>query len=211
MPNVLKLESAFSAEAANSVATGAFDHFVNSRAALLSAFVWGFAEATFFFIVPDVFLTLLACRALRPALRASLATLSGALLGGALMFAGGVWFPATTHEWLLRVPAISPELVAQVQSQLAQHGLLALLLGPLQGVPYKIYAVVAGSAQQSALAFLLVSIPARYVRFLLALLAARGLSKLLQSWTQRRVELELTLLFALWLEFYCFYFTKFGW
>jgi membrane protein YqaA with SNARE-associated domain len=127
------------------------------------------------------------------------------------MFAGSALAPAIAYEWLLHIPAISPELVAQVETQLVAHGLWALLLGPLQGVPYKIYAVVSGARDGSWLAFLLVSIPARYLRFLLATLAARGLSRLVQRWTRRRVEFELTLLAALWLEFYCFYFTRFGW
>jgi membrane protein YqaA with SNARE-associated domain len=204
-------EHAAAGSMATPAAPGAFDRFVNSRTALAAAFAWGLAEATFFFIVPDVLLTLLACRAWRPAWRASLAALSGALLGGLLMFAGGALAPAVASEWLLRVPAISPELVAQVQAQLEQNGLRALFLGPLQGVPYKIYAVVAGTQGLSWWAFVLVSLPTRYLRFLLAVLAARGLSGLLQRWTQRRVEFELTILLALWLEFYCFYFTKFGW
>jgi len=204
-------EQVFVTRAHGNAAPTAFDRFVNSRAALATAFGWGLAEATFFFIVPDVFLTLLACRAWRPALRASVAALSGALLGGLLMFAGGALFPALTLEWLVRVPAISPELVAHVQTQFAQQGLGALFLGPLQGVPYKIYAVVAGVQGKHGLGFFLVSIPARYLRFLLAVLAARGLSSLLQRWTRRRVEFELTLLLALWLEFYCLYFTWFGW
>ena len=57
------------------------DEFVSSRAALTLAFAWGFLEATFFFIVPDVLLTLIACRMLRPALKASVAALTGALIG----------------------------------------------------------------------------------------------------------------------------------
>lgn len=211
MPTASVTEQVFVTRAHGNAAPTAFDRFVNSRAALATAFVWGLAEATFFFIVPDVFLTLLACRALRPALRASAAALIGALLGGMLMFAGGVWATTAASEWLVHVPAISPELVAQVQTQLSTHGLWALLLGPLQGVPYKIYAVGAGAQGRHWLAFLLVSLPARYLRFLLAVLAARGLSRLLQRWTRRRVEFEVTLLAALWLEFYCFYFTRFGW
>ena len=207
----LTYASAFSIESATAPRATAYDRFVHSRAALFAAFVWGLAEATFFFIVPDVLITLLACRAFRPALKATVAALCGALLGGSLIFACSTYRPDVTHRYLLRVPAISAELVAQVQTQLEERGLIGLLLGPLKGIPYNIYAVLWGAEGGDWLRFLLISIPARYTRFLLSALAARGLAWFLQRWTARRVEFELTVLAALWLEFYCFYFARFGW
>lgn len=207
----LTYESSFPIESATASQATAYDRFVHSRAALRLAFAWGLAEATCFFIVPDVLITLLACRALRPALKATVAALCGALLGGSLMFACALWRPDVMHRYLLRVPAISAELVAQAQNQLEERGTTSLLLGPLQGIPYKIYAVIWGAEGGDWLRFLLISIPARYSRFLLSALAARGLAWLLQRWTARRIEFELTVLAALWLEFYCFYFNRFGW
>src|SRR5258706_1708194 len=56
---------------------------------ILASFVWGLAESSFFFFVPDVGLTFLALRNYRAALRATLAALAGALIGGALMYAWG--------------------------------------------------------------------------------------------------------------------------
>jgi hypothetical protein len=53
---------------------------VNGIAAL-----WGLAEATLFFIVPDVWLTLITVWSPRKALIACLFALLGALAGGALM------------------------------------------------------------------------------------------------------------------------------
>lgn len=189
----------------------AYDHFVNSRAALWLAFAWGCAEATLFFIVPDVLLTLLACRAWRQAGRASLAACLGALLGGSLMFAAGTSHPAATHGWLLRVPAIQAELVTQVETQLAAHGLMSMLLGPLKGIPYKIYAATWGAQGGDWLSFFLYSMPARLPRLWLGVLAAHSLAWLLRHWTRRRAALEIAILSALWLGFYCFYFNRFGW
>ncbi len=48
----------------------------------LTSLIWGFAEATFFFIVPDVLLTLIALKNWRLATRACLWSLGGALIGG---------------------------------------------------------------------------------------------------------------------------------
>src|SRR5262245_5195363 len=125
------------------------DDFASSRAALVLAFAWGLAEATFFFIVPDVVLTLIACRALKAAVKATVAALAGALIGGALMYALGSSEPQFARAGLDRIPAISPELIARVGDQIDQSGLLAVMLGPIKGIPYKIYAVEWGARQES--------------------------------------------------------------
>jgi hypothetical protein len=51
----------------------------------LLALIWGFAEATVFFVVPDVLLTAIPVRDLRAASLACFLALLGALAGGTLM------------------------------------------------------------------------------------------------------------------------------
>ena len=53
---------------------------------MLLALLWGLAEATFFFIVPDVFLSLVAILGGWRTWRHIVAAIFGALLGGALLF-----------------------------------------------------------------------------------------------------------------------------
>ena len=189
----------------------ALDDFASSRAALILAFVWGLAEATFFFIVPDVLLTLIACRKLRPALNATLAALAGALAGGVFMYALGTRRPDTARAFLDHVPAITPALLTRVSGQINESGLLALLLGPLKGIPYKIYAVDWGARRGTFIGFLLISVPARYVRFFLAALAARVIARLIQPLTHNSAVIEISILIAIWTAFYTFYFARFGW
>ena len=120
--------------------TSSLDEFAASRAALTLAFGWGLAEATFFFIVPDVLLILIACRALtlRPVVKAKVAALVGAIAGGALMYSFGVREPQTARVFLDHVPTISPALIAEVERQTNESGLLAVLIGPVKGIPYRI-------------------------------------------------------------------------
>jgi membrane protein YqaA with SNARE-associated domain len=195
----------------NQSVRSALDDFASSRAALALAFAWGLAEATLFFIVPDVLLTLIACRALKPALRATIAALVGALAGGALMYAFGVREPHTARAFLDHIPAISQELITSVAAQIDESGLIAVLLGPIKGVPYKIFAVEWGARGGSFGGFLLISIPARYVRFVLAALAARGIARLIEPLTHRRAAIETLILAVIWVAFYGFYFSRFGW
>src|SRR5437667_2766621 len=122
------------------------------------AFSWGFAEATFFFLVPDVALMFIALRGFGAGLRASAAALAGALLGGSLMYICGREVPSAAEAFLSHVPGIHTALLATVRETLALNGAAALSLGPLRGIPYKIYAVEWGVLDRRFLAFLLVSI-----------------------------------------------------
>jgi len=191
--------------------TSSLDEFLSSRAALTLAFAWGLAEATFFFIVPDVLLTLIACRKLKPALFATIAALAGALAGGALMFAFGLGEADAARVFLDHVPAISSELITRVAAQINESGALAVLLGPIKGIPYKIYAVNWGAQQRSFMSFMLISIPARYIRFFLATIAARGIARIIEPVTHHRATIELLIVAVVWIAFYSVYFGRFGW
>jgi membrane protein YqaA with SNARE-associated domain len=193
-----------------SASTSALDKFALSRAAFVLALAWGLAEATFFFIVPDVLLTLIACRALKPALKATTLALLGALLGGALMYAIGRRDPVNARAFLDHIPAISTALVSRVSSQIGENGLWAVLLGPMKGIPYKIYAVEWGSREGSLITFMLISIPARYIRFFLAAVFARAIARLIEPLTHHRAAIEVMILAVIWIGFYVFYFTRFG-
>jgi membrane protein YqaA with SNARE-associated domain len=186
------------------------DDLAVSHAVLTLALAWGLAEATFFFIVPDVLLTLIACRTLKPALKATVAVLIGALAGGTIMYTFGSHQSAGARAFLDHIPAISMALDTRVADQIAEKGLVAVLRGPSQGIPYKIYAVEWGARGGSLLAFLLISIPARCFRFLLASLAARGIARLADPLTHHSAAIEVSILSVVWVAFYSFYFLRFG-
>ncbi|MBL9216166.1 MAG: hypothetical protein JNG83_11875 [Opitutaceae bacterium] len=139
----------------------------SGRGALGLAGAWGLAEATFFFLVPDVLLSRLALQRPRLAFAACGTAVAGALLGGVTLFAFGQDGPTraallAAADWL---PGISPALVEQARSGLAQHGLVALFTGVLAGVPYKLYAVQAAEAGIGWAGFIAVSLAARFARF----------------------------------------------
>ena len=170
------------------------------------ALLWGFAEATLFFIVPDVWLSAIAVgRSHRAALRATGWAIGGAVLGGALMHAWGRVDPAGVIAVCDRLPAISPAMIAGVRDDLARQGAVAVVIGGVTGVPYKIYAVLAPEAGLSLLPFLLISIPARAIRFVLAVLIADGINRLLARWLPLRQRYAV--LGVVWLAFYVFYFA----
>lgn len=170
--------------------------------------LWGFAEATLFFIVPDVLLSAVALTSVRRALLLSVWVLGGALIGGALMWALGRGDLASGEALLAQLPAIDAAMVADVGQQLESSGLPALFAGPVTGTPYKIYALQSGGLGIGLVEFLIVSIPARMLRFVVVILAVAGISKLLErSLDLRRRQVVLALS---WTAFYAWYFHAFS-
>ena len=168
------------------------------------ALLWGFAEATLFFLVPDVLLSYVAVRSFRESMPACGWALLGAVLGGAGMyFWGRVDLVGATYV-LDSIPGISPVMVEGVEASLAQDGLWTLFLGPLKGVPYKIYAVEAGALHLSAAGFFLASLPARLVRFVLVMFLVSGLSQSVFRWMT--LKYKYAVLTAIWALFYTGYF-----
>jgi hypothetical protein len=170
----------------------------------LVAGLWGLAEATLFFLVPDVWLSLAGRRQLNTGLQACRWALAGALAGGALVYVWGVYDRPGALAVIESVPAISPAMVARVAAQLADHGVLAIFVGPLTGTPYKLYAAQAADAGIGFMLFLLVSLPARGIRFVLVTLGVHYGLKIVPAKFARHPT---ALILSCWVLFYIFYFT----
>ncbi len=172
----------------------------------IAAALWGFAEATLFFVVPDVLLSAAGVARLRRGLVACGFALGGALADGALMYGWGRYDAAGALAVLDRLPAISPEMLAAVRDDLTRSGSGAILLGPLSGTPYKIYAVQSSAAGLGLVPLLLVSIPARLIRFVGVTLIAHVLLNRYRfaAWDYRS---RLWLLLGAWGAFYAVYFS----
>jgi membrane protein YqaA with SNARE-associated domain len=169
------------------------------------AFAWGLAEATVFFIVPDVLLTRLALKNFRSAWTASLWAVGGALLGGTVLYLAarnGVapFLPGAFN----RIPGISPGLIEHTGVALKDQGLAALASGALAGQPYKLYAVHAGLQHVPFLAFIAASAAARLARFLLTAGLIWGIGLGLRK---RSETFRLRLHLGGWVAFYIVYFT----
>ncbi len=144
---------------------------------LIASAIWGFGEATLFFIIPDVILTAIAIRSLRKALIACACALAGALIGGTLMYCWGMQSPEEAATAVDQVPLVSAVMITDVRTDLRQDGVIALVTGPINGTPYKIYAVSAHQSNISYPKFIAASTFARTARFVVTSLIAWALSR----------------------------------
>jgi membrane protein DedA with SNARE-associated domain len=175
----------------------------------LIAFLWGVAEAMLFFIVPDVYLGVVALINWRRGLLATAAAVAGAILGGAIMYALAAAHGTAIDQLLDRVPLISPQIVNSVSEQMQSTGLRAMVGGPQRGIPYKIYAAQAGQQHLPFMLFLLVTIPARLARILPFALPCAAFGVLFKSLVQRRTRLVLFAYALFWVGIYVSYYLRF--
>lgn len=144
--------------------------------AICAGLVWGTAEASFFFIVPDVLLSAYAIRSGRLALSALAGSLAGACLGGGAMFLWAQGAPAAATAAVDAVPFIPQRLFGFAAELSAAHGGLGVLIGSLSGVPYKIFAVQAPDTLSLG-GFLAWTLPGRAFRFVLSATIAWALTR----------------------------------
>ena len=146
---------------------------------IVLALAWGFAEGTLFFILPDVPLSLVALMRPRRALIHLTAILGGAVVAGAVMFTWSSQGP-NAQAAVGRVVLVSPRMFERAELDYEKFGVWAAVVGPLRGIPYKVYAVEA--PEHSSLGrFLLITIPARAWRLLIVWIGSSALGLLLRK------------------------------
>jgi len=170
----------------------------------LAAFLWGFAEATLFFIVPDVLLTLLAVQfGWRRAIMPLLFCLSGAVVGGAVFFGASAHSFEEMRAVLNLVPLVPSEMIARVIGEIESAWFSSMLIGSLSGIPYKVYAFAAAGTDISLGLFLLASALVRPIRWILIIAIAAGIAACLVRAGLHRIIPWIWA--AMWIAFYIFY------
>ncbi len=180
--------------------------FLFGAAALWIGFLWGLAEATLFFIVPDVFLTLVALFSLRHSAKVLGCILLGAITGGSIMYFAAVAAPRRSRDMVVEVPFVSAAMLDKTQADLGKNGIWTMVKRPRAGVPYKVYAVQA-PRYASWRGFMLVSILARLERFAPFWLAASLLGLLFRKSIATRPGAAVAMHALMWSAGYAWYWS----
>jgi hypothetical protein len=181
--------------------------YLLTRPGIVAAFIWGLAEGSFFFIVPDLIIALAALYSPQKALRHLLAVVAGSLVAGAGLF---LWSSAAHQSALAAVgsvPFIPAGMFQSVSSDITSLGVWALCKGPLSGIPYKVYAVLSPGFIP-LLPFLLVSIPARLERLLVSWIIFSLAGMVLKRFLVRYPALGPALHGIYWIIIYALYWSR---
>lgn len=171
---------------------------------VLLALLWGFAEGTLFFVVPDVVISLAAILRPRSAWKHVAAAIIGAAIGGAVLFNWSVRDPQAARSAVAHVPFIKAAMLVEVHRGYQAHGMGALFLGPLFGTPYKIYAIEAPEFVRES-PFLMATAPARGERFLLVWAAFAVAGAWLRKYRKRSCRQLAIGCIVCWIVFYSMY------
>jgi len=177
------------------------------RRGSLAALVWGFAEASLFFVVPDLLISWVAMnRGLKAGAWASLLAALGAVIGGALIFFWSANDPASARRAVSAVPAVSDAMIADAQADIDANGwFIAAMKGPLTSTPYKVYALLAPKSGAPLAAFAPAALPVRLPRFLIVAAIFALIGALFRERIDRRILLAAFT--AGWLLFYLWFWT----
>ncbi len=180
---------------------------LTGRRAEAIGFGWGVAEASLFFVVPDVWVGWIAIVAPRLALPVLLATTAGAVLGALLLAVAAPVATDALMAWFAAVPGILPGDLSTAREQLAAGGVGSFVASPLGGIPLKLYAFAAGMDAFGTLPLALGVVLNRLVRvggFTLLMVALGWVGRPL---LRRRPGVVLLLYVAGWIAFYAAFWT----
>jgi hypothetical protein len=169
-------------------------------------FLWGVAEGTLFFIIPDILLSWASLVGARCGFRILGTILAGSVVAGLVMYTWATAQPALSQSVVRSVPFVQERMFTKVQTAYRDHGIIGMLEGPSSGIPYKIYAVLAPPVSP-LLTFLLVTIPARLERLALSWFMFTAIGWIFRRWIRNHRSVT-TFLFAIfWIVVYSFYWT----
>lgn len=171
---------------------------------IVAATLWGLAEGSLFFVVPDVLFTLVTAFRPRRALAHVAGACAGALVAGALMFAWSARDPDAARAAVASVPKIGAAMVERTDARWSEVGMRALFDRPLGGVPYKVYAVLA-PGHTTAPRFLAASVLARLERFSIAWVGFALLHILIARGRPDRWKLVVAIHASVWIAVYAYY------
>jgi membrane protein YqaA with SNARE-associated domain len=177
---------------------------------MLLVLAWGFAEATVFFIVPDVIISFIGLKyGLKRGLAAACMNAVGAVLGGAIIYFWGKFDIIGARAFFDLLPAIAPSTITRAQTEIGLPSWALLMFkGSLTGVPFKLYASEAGAAGLPLWLLVLASPIVRLPRFLVAATLGAAAKKWCPEFLRTN---QYKLLGLFWVLFYIAFWVRSPW
>jgi len=170
-------------------------------------FLWGFAEGTLFFIIPDLLLSWASLTGAKCGFKILGAILAGSLVAGLCMYTWAASQPDLSRSVVISIPFVRAKMFDRVQQDYRDQGISGMLRGPGSGIPYKVYAVLAPPVTNPAV-FVLISIPARVERLVLSWLAFTSLGWVFQRWMRNHPRITTVLFLTFWIITYASYWSR---
>jgi membrane protein YqaA with SNARE-associated domain len=178
--------------------------FARSPLAVVAAFLWGYAEATRFWLIPDILLGWVGLNRPRSIVPGVVAATFGAVVGGVGMHRRA----SGERARLAEIPGINEALLADAHERFASRRWVAVMRAPIDGIPYKVYATESGTAGRPLYELIAWSTAARAWRFLLTAIVAALIGHLFTRSVRRDEGFWLVATVGFWVTVYVRYFAK---
>jgi hypothetical protein len=172
--------------------------------AIVVSALWGYAEATRFWLVPDIVLAWVALNRSRFTIPSVAAATLGAIVGGARMHQHA----RAEQERLTEIPGINKAMLADAHAKFAARGWVAVIRAPLDGIPYKVYATESALAGRRLDELVAWTPIARLWRFLLTAAGAMAVGVAFGTSVRRSQKHWLAAAAAFWTVLYVRYFAR---
>ena len=178
--------------------------FARSPLALLAAGLWGYAEATRFWLIPDILLAWITLNRPRSIVASVIAATAGAVLGGVRMHKDA----REEHARLAEIPGINDALLLDAHERFASRGWVAVVRAPLDGIPYKVYATESGLAGKPLDELIAWTLLARLWRFILSATASALIGRVFSRSVRRSEGMWFGGTLGFWVFVYVRYFAR---
>ena len=178
--------------------------FARSPLAVLAAGLWGYAEATRFWLIPDILLGWITLNRPRSIVTSVIAATVGAVIGGVRMREHA----REEHARLTEIPGINDALLLDAHERFASRGWVAVVRAPLDGIPYKVYATESGLAGKPVPQLVSWTLLARLWRFILSAAAAALIGRVFSRSVRRSEGLWFAGTLGFWVFVYIRYFAR---
>jgi membrane protein YqaA with SNARE-associated domain len=178
--------------------------FARSPLAVLAAGLWGYAEATRFWLIPDILLGWITLNRPRSIVTSVIAATVGAVIGGVRMHEHA----REEYARLTEIPGINDALLLDAHERFASRGWVAVVRAPLDGIPYKVYATESGLAGKPIPELIGWTLIARLWRFILSAAAAALIGRVFSRSVRRSEAVWLAGTSGFWVFVYARYFAR---
>jgi membrane protein YqaA with SNARE-associated domain len=178
--------------------------FARSPLAVLAAFLWGYAEATRFWLIPDILLGWVGLNRPRSIVPSVIAATIGSVLGGSRMHRRA----REERMRLTEIPGINEALLVDAHERFATRRWIAVVRAPIDGIPYKVYATESAVAGRPIVELIAWTFVARAWRFLLTAVVAGAVGRIFSRSVRRSEGGWLAATFGFWLFVYVRYFAR---
>ena len=166
--------------------------------------MWGYAEATRFWLIPDILLGWITLNRPRSIVNSVVAATVGAVLGGVRVHEHA----REEHARLTEIPGINDALLLDAHERFASRGWVAVVRAPLDGIPYKVYATESGLAGKPLPELIAWTLLARLWRFILSAAGAALIGRVFSRAIRRSEVLWLAGTIGFWVFVYVRYFAR---